>query len=265
MHPALKALFLSLVSAAVAVPAVATMDLAAATDAYGSLLTSYVTPAGVRYVAWRGNSADVAKLDEVVAALTASDPKPLAAGERHALYINLYNAKVLSLVIAGNPPKSIKDLSKGINPYEIFRREVLTFDGAPTTLEGLEKRLRKEAADPRVHFAVNCASRSCPPIAAEPYRGATLDAQLTASTSAFLAKPGSLVLGEGSGLFSGKTLSISCTKIFDWYSDDFAPGGGAAAFIARWAPTEISERIKAAGDKVSLDYQDYDWNLNVAP
>lgn len=264
MHPAFKALFPTLVSFSMAAPAVASMDLDAATDAYGSLLTSYVTPAGVRYAAWRANSADVAKLDEVVATLAATDPTPLAAGDRHALYINLYNAKVLSLVLAGNPPKSIKDLSKGINPYEIFRRDVLTFSaGAPTTLEGLEKRLRKEAADPRVHFAVNCASRSClDRRRALPWRhprrpAHRLDQRFSGQAGLARARRGQR--------------SVQRQDVVDLVyqdlrlGDDFAAGGGAAAFIARWAPTEIGERIKAAGEKVSLDYQDYDWNLNVAP
>lgn len=243
---------------------------------YAELLTRYVTPQGVRYAAWRADATDRARLTEVVAGLAAVEPAGLAPADRHALYVNLYNAKILELVIEGNPRKSIKDLSKGINPYEIFKRKLLPFGGASISLEELEARLRKESADPRVHFAVNCASRSCPPILAEPYRGATLDAQLTASTRSFLAAPGNLVLREVSGLLSGRRLEVSSTKILDWYEEDFeawkrasplsfANPNGQVAFLATWAPEEAATRMRAAGDAVVLAFQDYDWSLNQAP
>ena len=140
---------------------------------YAELLARYVTENGVRYAAWRGAPEDARALGDVVSRLAGTDPGALPDAERYALFINLYNAKVLEIVVTAEPVESIKDLSRGLSPYEIFKRKVMEFDGARASLDTVETRLRKESEDPRVHFAVNCASRSCPPILGEPYRGAT--------------------------------------------------------------------------------------------
>ena len=147
----------------------ASADLASATKAYGKLLTQYVTPRGVKYDAWRASGDDVKKLSEILMIFRSTDPKTLEPNDRKALYINLYNAKILDLVLVANPRGSIKELSKGLNPMEIFSRDGLSFDQKMIGLNDLEKRLREEFKDPRIHFAVNCASKSCPPIRPEPY------------------------------------------------------------------------------------------------
>jgi hypothetical protein len=232
---------------------------------YGALLSRYVTVDGVRYAAWRGSTKDLRELQDVVARIAAIDPDGLSAPERYALYINLYNAKTLETVLDGDPPGSIKDLSSGLNPYEIFKRKTLEFDGVTASLNDVETRLRDESNDPRIHFAVNCASRSCPPIAPEPYRGATLDAQLDRTTRAFLATPGAVEIAAGKSLLGGKVLRVTVSKIFDWYAKDFAAAGGSLAFVEKYAPGELARAIGDAGETARLRYHDYDWSLNAAP
>ena len=159
---------------------------------YGRLLAKYVTPAGVCYDAWRATPEDVNALSQVVGEWSARDVGALAPAERKALFINLYNAKVLEIVLTNAPKDSIKEVTPGLTGFGVFREPVLTLAGKSISLTDLEDRLRGEFKDPRVHFAINCASRSCPPIAAEPYLGERIDVQLDRSAKAFLASPGAV-------------------------------------------------------------------------
>jgi len=235
----------------------ASADLASATNAYGKLLSQYVTPRGVKYDAWRTSGSDLKTISVVVMMYRSTDPKALEPNERKALYINLYNAAILEVILLGNPKGSIKDLSRGLNPVEVFNRPAMNFDGKAISLSDLEKRLREEFKDPRVHFALNCASRSCPPIRPEPYVAASLDAQLDDSVRKYLASPDAVeVKTDG-----GKTTVVS-VKIFDWYAGDFKASGGTLAFIQKFGPPAAAEAI--AGGKAKLAFADYDWSLNAA-
>jgi Protein of unknown function, DUF547 len=243
--------------AALAVAGPASADLPAADAAYATLLAKYVTPAGVRYGAWRADGQDVKTLSEIVTVFRATDTAPLSPAAREALYINLYNSRVLEIVLEAHPAVSIRDLSRHFNPNEIFSRNTINFAGKTISLNDLEKRLRDEFKDPRVHFAINCASRSCPPIRSEPYAADVLDMQLDDAARGFLASPGAVVLETRGG-----KITLTVSKIFDWYADDFKSAGGVAAFIGKYAPKGVSDAIAAAGDKIKLDYADYDWSLN---
>lgn len=250
-----RAASVAIVLALAASPASA--DLASATKAFGKLLTQYVTPRGVKYDAWRTSGDDVRKLSEILMIFRSTDPKTLEPTERKALYINLYNAKILDIVLIANPRGSIKELSNGLNPSEVFSRDGLSFDEKMISLNDLEKMLRDEFKDPRVHFAVNCASKSCPPIRPEAYVAASIDRQLDDATRKYLASPGAVEVISG----GGKT-TIVAVKIFDWYAADFKASGGPLAFIQKFGPPAAAEEI-AAG-KTKLTFADYDWSLNSA-
>jgi hypothetical protein len=250
-----RAASVALVVAFAASPASA--DLAAATKAYGKLLSKYVTPRGVKYDAWRASGADIRQLSEILMLYRSADPKELEPNELKALYINLYNAKIIDLVLIANPRGSIKEVSKGLNPLEIFNRDGLSFDQKMISLNDLERRLRDEFHDPRIHFAVNCAARSCPPIRPDPYLADSLDAQLDEATKAYLASPNAVeVRSDG-----GKT-TIVASKIFDWYAGDFKASGGPLAFIQKYGPPAAADAI--AGGKAKLTFAEYDWSLNAA-
>jgi len=235
----------------------ASADLTAATKAFGKLLERYATPRGVKYDAWREAGADIRQLSEILMLYRNVDPKTLEPNERKALYINLYNAAILDLILLRNPRVSIKELSKGVNSLEIFNRNGLTFDGKVMSLNDLEKRLRDEFKDPRIHFAVNCASKSCPPLRAEPYVAASLDNQLDEATRAYLASPDAVQVTTG----GGKTTLVT-TKIFEWYAADFKASGGPLAFIRKFGPPAAAEAIAAGNAK--LTFAEYDWDLNSA-
>ena len=248
MNARSRGILATVVTVLLATPAFA--DLAAANGAYATLLDRYVTPRGVRYEGWRANGADVKKLSEIVMVYRSTEPGPLPPAERKALYINLYNAAILESVLRSNPKSSIKELS-------IFDRKMMVFDGKLVSLNELEKRLRTEFKDPRIHFAVNCAARSCPPIRHEPYDAKTLDDDLDEATRAYLASPQAVTVRSARG-----KPTIVTSKIFDWYADDFKAAGGALAFIAKYGPPEAADAI--AGGRANLDFAEYDWSLNAA-
>jgi hypothetical protein len=232
-------------------------DVTAAASMYGTLLARYVTPRGVKYDAWRSSGSDLKSISEVAMHFRNADPKALAPDERKALYINLYNAKLLETVLLGNPKGTIKELSKGVNAFEIFSRAMLTFDQRTISLNGLERRLQEEFKDPRIHFAVNRASKSCPPIRPEPYDAATVDAQLDDDVRKYLASPGAVTTRSDGG-----KPKIVAAKIFDWYSDDFKGSGGPLGFIQKFGPADASDAI--AGGRAKLEFAEYDWSLNAA-
>lgn len=249
-----RAVLASVVFALTVHPAAA--DINAANAAYGKLLTKYLTTRGVRYAAWRANGDDLKRISEVVMIFRTADLKALEPNERKALLINIYNSKVIETVLLQNPSGSFRALSKGPSENEIFKRNAIALEGKPLSLNDLEKRIVEEFKDPRVHFAINCASRSCPPVRAEPYSAERLDAQLDDATRAFLASPVGLVVST-----SGRHTTLAASRIFEWYADDFKASGGVMKFIATYGPEAAAQ---AASGKAKLEFQPYDWGLNVS-
>jgi hypothetical protein len=246
----------ALVVLAMAIAPVAA-DMKAANAAYAKLLSKYLNSRGVRYAAWRTSGDDLKLISEVVMIYRNAEVKELEPDARKALYINLYNAKILETVLLQNPSGTIRSLSKPINPNEIFNRDAMPFDGKNISMNELEKKLREEFKDPRIHFAINCAARSCPPIRGEPYTPERVDVQLDDATRRYLASPGAIDLRTKR---NDTTLVVS--QLFYWYKDDFKPVGGVLSFIKAYGPKEAADA--AASRKTKLDYRPWDWGLNVS-
>jgi len=120
------------------------------------------------------------------------------------------------------------------------------------------ERIRVGFHDPRIHFAINCAARSCPPVRTEAYVGARLDAQLDDQVRRFMSGP----LGVRFET-TGDGVTVHATKIMDWFSKDFEQwAGGKAAFLRRYVPPAEQRLIDRAGGKLDFEYDDYDWALN---
>ena len=92
-----------------------------------------------------------------------------------------------------------------------------------------------------------------------------IDAALDRATRAFLASPGALTVTDGKNLLRQPTVTITASKIFDWYAKDFKASGGALAFIEKYGPADVVGAIRKAGSSARIAYQDYDWSLNSAP
>ncbi len=215
---------------------------------YAALLARHVERGLVDY---EGFKREEALLDRYLEELSRVDPERLPRDEQFAFYINAYNAWTIKLVLTRWPGiSSIKDLGSWFrSPWKI---PLVRLAGGLLTLDELEHGiLRPRFGDPRVHFAVNCASRGCPPLAAEPFRGRTLAAQLDRLTADFLNDPARYRLEEP---------DFWVSSLFRWFAEDFPEG--VLAFYRRHARGELRERLLAAGDRLRLRYLDWDWSLN---
>lgn len=215
---------------------------------YGRLLSKYVTPAGtVKYKDWKGNAADVASMQKIADQIGSGGPSDTSRDGRFAFYINAYNAWMLRLALDAYPIKSVRDIAP---LFGVFTGARITLGGKKVSLNHLEKEiLIPEFKDPRVHFAINCASTSCPPLLNAAYSASKLNAQLDAQAKAFANK------GAGAAQVSGNKAQLS--KIFDWYGADFKAAGGPIGFLNKYRAEPIPTDAK-------LSYYDYDWSLNEA-
>ena len=207
---------------------------------YDALLKKYVSGGSVRYSAWKANQDDLAALDKVIAAIAAGNPASLSRNDKIAFYIDAYNANILNEALQRYPTKSVKDAL-----FTFFTAKRFTVAGEKMSFNHLEKDIIRPMGEPRVHFALNCASRSCPPQRAEAYTGAKLDAQLDEQARGFVnSERGVKVSGE----------SAQLSKIFDWYKEDFGGESGVMAFLKKY-------RMQKSEFK-TVSYQEYDWSLN---
>ncbi|HET6205074.1 MAG TPA: DUF547 domain-containing protein [Planctomycetota bacterium] len=226
-------------------------------ETWTSLLGAFVRAGVVDYGGLRGRSAD---LDSYLAELRAIRPEAFEAlprADRLAYWINAYNAFTVRLVLDHYPVKSIKDVGgvfrsvfkKEFIELRNLRRETLSLDDVEHGI------LRPEFADPRVHFAIVCASKGCPPLRSEAYRAADLEAQLDDQARRFLADP-----GKNRIALEDRALHLS--PIFKWFREDFEKASGSVPrFLARFLD---AKRAAAIGDGkgFDVDYLDYDWTLN---
>ena len=213
-------------------------------DEYNALLKKYLTPEGVRYGAWKGNPSDVGSLQKVIDTI-ATNPVPQGRNEQLALYINAYNAWILHEALAKYPTKSVKDPL-----FTFFLLQRIKVAGEQMSFNHLEKDIiRAKFQEPRVHFALNCASRSCPPLNRQAFRGDALDQQFEKLATSF-------VNSETGVKYSPDKKTAELSKIFDWYKNDFK-GEGVVAFINKRRSTPLPNDVK-------IKYQDYDWGLNEA-
>ena len=206
-------------------------------DLFTKLLRRYVSPQG--QVDYAGLTKDRVLVDTYLEQLSQNPPAAdWSRDERLAYWINAYNAGTLQLIVDNYPVASITDLDNG-KPWDVKRVEL---GGTTYSLNEIENDIiRPRFGEPRIHFAVNCAAKSCPPLRNEAYTAERLDAQLEEQTRKFLNN-------EAYTAVDGDQLRVS--KIFEWYGEDFED---LPAFIARY-------RDVPAGAQIT--YAEYDWALN---
>ena len=228
-------------------------------SAWGSILSRYYDPArGMDYAALKAKELPALKsLGQRMAQVNVAQ---LSKPEQLAFWINLYNISTVRIVTENYPTASIRDISTDpIIRLNVFKKDYVPFGGGAMSLNDIEnERIRDGFKDPRIHFAINCAAASCPPIRPEPYVGARLSAQLDEQARNFLNGVRGARVEQ-----KGNSVTIHTTKIMDWFGEDFDKwGGGRVAFIRKYAHPEKQRLIDAAGGKARLSYDDYDWALN---
>lgn len=214
-------------------------------DTYNTLLGKYVTSSGVKYSAWKNNAADMQSIQQVVDAI-GQEKVTGNKSERLAFYLNAYNAWILHEALGKYPTKSVKDLL-----FTFFTGQRIKVAGEPMSFNHLEKDIiRPKFNEPRVHFALNCASKSCPPLNPAAFRGDQLDGQLEKLAVAFVNSPKGVD-------YSPEKKSAALSAIFNWYKDDFQAAGGPIAFINK-------RRNPPLPNDTKITYQEYNWSLNEA-
>ena len=215
-------------------------------SALTAILRTYVNNVGmVNYKALKENRADLEAYLKTTAAVSEKDFKSWAENDQIAFLTNVYNAETLQYIVDNYPVKSIKKLGPLLgSPWD--EKNVDLF-GGKTTLNKVEhSKLREDYNEPRLHFALVCAAKSCPPLRAEAYTGAKLDDQLTDQAKVFLAE-------SAKNRVEGDSLHLS--MIFKWYGDDFNKDGKTHIDY-------INPFYEADTTKLSVKYTDYDWDLN---
>lgn len=219
------------------------------------ILTQYVREGSVDYrgLADHGQVA----LNAYLSALSAASPAESgwAREERLAFWINAYNAFTIRLILDHYPLPSIRAI--GFLPLAAFRTKFIPLGAAHASisLNVIENEiLRKRFRDPRVHFAIVCASKSCPALRSEAYASTVLDQQLDEVTRAFLDNP-----SKNRWEPASRTLYLS--SIFKWFRDDFEREGKTLpSFVGRYLRQPDAAALDSG--RVRVVFLDYDWSLN---
>lgn len=204
------------------------------------------------------------KLDRYLAMLGAVERVELDAWtkeQRHAFWINAYNAYTVHLVVKSYPVESIKDIGSLLSSVwdkSFIPLGRLIDDGEPRelSLNQIEHEiLRPRFKDARVHAAVNCASRGCPPLRDEAFVAERLDQQLDQQTRAWLAD-------AARNRFEPDKRRVQISQIFGWFEEDFVRDAGSVrAWLARYGPPEHAKWLQSDA-KIEVSHLDYSWELN---
>lgn len=232
--------------------AVASSTASAAVDhsAFDKLLKKHVSEKGL--VDYKGFKADEKAFTQYLDLLSKNKPGSSAPkAEQMAYWINAYNAYTIRLILDHYPVQSIKDIGSKIKiPFVTtpWAAKFFSIAGEKMSLDNIEHGiLRKKYDDPRIHFALVCASVSCPRLRNEAYTAAKLDSQLDDQGRDFLNNPAKNKVGKSSAQLS---------KYFDWYKGDWTKNGQT---VAQWVNKYSTTKMDA---NASISYLDYNWHLN---
>ncbi len=208
-------------------------------QAFDKLLQKHVSRQGA--VNYAGIVADKQALNDYLESLRNHPPKSSwTRPERLAYWINVYNAFTIKLIVDNYPVASIMNLDGG----KAWDRSWIKIGAATYSLNDVEhKVIRPKFNEPRIHFAVNCAAKSCPPLANQAYTASNVETLLDQRTRSFINDAKYNEVGER---------EVRVSKIFEWYAADF---GDLISYLNRYAATQ-------ANASAEVSFLEYDWALN---
>ena len=217
-------------------------------DLWDALLKEYVKDGRVNYQLLYENRE---QLDIYLARLQSHPPSAdWSREEQLAYWINAYNAFTIKIILIHYPVKSIKDIGSKLQiplVNSTWDIQFIEIGDKELSLNDIEHRiLRKEFNEPTIHFAIVCASMSCPPLRNEAYFASNIDKQLNEQALAFIND-------ENKNHLTADHIEIS--KIFSWFEGDFTKNGSIVDFLNKYSHTKINQNAK-------IDFLDYDWSLN---
>lgn len=260
MHPTRRRL------GAVVLCAMAPTGAMAADATLDALLGRHVSMAAdgvtrVAYARWKASAADLAALEGWIANAATQRPSAMARAAAFAFWANLYNALTLKVVLDRYPLRSIREIRSTGVPFDPrqfngpWRTRLVTVEGRAMSLDDIEHGvMRPTFRDPRVHYAVNCASIGCPNLRPRAFRAASLEAELDDAARAFVNHPrGAMVLPDG---------RLRVNSIYHWFREDFSgTEAGVVAHLRQYAAAPLAARLAQAS---TIAGHDYDWALNDA-
>jgi hypothetical protein len=226
---------------------------------FDALLQKYVDGEGlVAYRRWKESPEDLRALDGYLSGLSGVDLNaPSTAMPRLAFWINAYNALTLKGILLKYPVGSIKDIvSYTPGGYNVWRDLLLHVDGGNYSLDNIEHDLLRKLGEPRIHFALVCAARGCPPLRGRAYTAEHLGDELVDNARRFFVRPSNFRA-------DAREKTVHLSQLLQWYGTDFAP-----------TPLEQVQRLRpyfpSAGQAAWLDGPDleieydlvYNWALN---
>lgn len=215
------------------------------------LLQRHVSPSGG--VSYQGFQSDREELDEYLQLLGDNPPSTQwSTNEQLAYWINAYNAFTIELVLDHYPVSSIKDIGSTIQlPFvnSPWDHRFIPIGDEMYTLNNIEHQiLRGQFEEPRIHFAIVCASQSCPRLRNDAFRAGELQSQLEEEATSFINDP-------TKNRISSRRIEVS--KIFQWFRADFKRSGSLVDYLNRYSETPIDPDAE-------INYLGYDWQLNEA-
>ena len=220
-------------------------------------LRAFVRPGtdGINRVAYAKAKGDgLVELQGYLRTMAAQPISRFARAQQQAFWINLYNALTVKVVIDHLPVASIRDIDLGgggffsSGPWD---KKLIDIEGEPVSLNDIEHRiLRPIWRDPRLHYALNCASLGCRNLATRAYVAERLEEMLIQAAKAYINHPRGVRIDNG---------EITLSKIYDWYAEDFGDKQGLFGHLRQYASSDLETRLMRAK---GIDGYEYDWRLN---
>ena len=222
---------------------------------WDALLRKYVDANGnVDYTGWKQSATDVRALDSYLATLSyAGTTIPANKAAQLAFWINAYNAVTVKGILREYPTTSIRKHTAKLYGCNIWKDLLLIVGGKTHSLEHIEHEILRKMGEPRIHFAIVCASHSCPRLLSQAYTPASLEKQLIGNTQNFFANSENFRFSDG---------TFHLSSILKWFATDF--GGSQDAqlrYIAPYFPDRTSQQAAASGSG-RISFLSYDWSLN---
>lgn len=224
---------------------------------WDALLQKYVDTDGyVNYKGWHGSSADRQALAAYLNSLSRVNPQTRASKDaRFAFWINAYNAVTIHGILREYPTTSIRNHTSKLLGYNIWKDLQLYVGGRAYSLENIEHQTLRQMDDPRIHFAIVCASIGCPRLLNRAYTAERVQQQLELNAEDFFGRSQNFRYDAGVQRFY-------LSSILSWFATDFGNGQAAQLrTISQWLPDNESQTAAQRGAG-SISFLDYNWNLN---
>ena len=181
---------------------------------------------------------------------------PRTRAEKLAFWSNAYNILAIDTVLRAWPVESIRDVGSFFNP--VWKHEAGRAAGRTVTLHEVEHEILRPLGDARIHAAIVCASTSCPSLRRTPFHPETIETELDEQMRSFLTS-------ETKGLRIDRARrSLTVSRIFDWFEEDFESQGGIRGAVTRYAPEADRAWLEKNAAGASLSFFDYDWTVNTS-